>query len=69
MAQSGPGPPISIINQGNDSHRGPQANLMKTVSQMTFALPSYVQVCVELTKTNCDSHPMTQALSSLSTES
>lgn len=68
MTQSGPGSPTSVINQGNTPQICPQANLMKTVSQTTFTLPSYVQVCVELTKANCDSHPMTRVLFSLSAE-
>lgn len=68
MAHSGPGSPTSIIKQGNTPRICPQADLMKTVSQMTFTLPSYVQVWVELTKANCDSHPMTLVLFSLSAE-
>lgn len=40
-ARNGAGPPPLIINQGNAPQTGPQANLMKTISQLTFPLPRY----------------------------
>lgn len=40
-ARNGAGPPQSIINQGTAPQTGPQANLMKTISQLTLPLPRY----------------------------